>query len=70
MAIKQTHFYRGHSIVHHVYSSDLTDDKIERFIVGVPGQNNQLSAQTTLQAAKATVDDLLMPRSRFIMASA
>jgi thymidine phosphorylase len=70
MAIKQTHIYRGHAIVHQVFSSDLTHEKIERFVVGLPGKNNQLSTQTTLADAKASVDELLAPRNRFITTSA
>jgi hypothetical protein len=67
LAIKQTHIYRGHAIVHQVFSSDLTHEKIERFVVGMPGKNNQLSTNSTLAEAKAWVDETLTPRQRFII---
>ena len=70
MAIKQTHIYRGHAIVHQVFSSDQTHEKIERFVVGLPGKNNQLSTRHTLADAKASVDELLAPRDRYITTSA
>lgn len=67
MAIKRTHIYRGHAIVHHIYATDQTDEKIERFIVGLPGKNNQLWTKETLADAKASVDDILAPRDRYII---
>lgn len=55
MAIKQTHIYRGHAIVHHVFATDQTHEKIERFIVSQPGRG-QLTTTPTLDGAKAFVD--------------
>jgi len=58
MAIKQTHIYRGHAIVHHVFATDQTHEKIERFIVSQPGKG-QLTTAPTLDAARASVDQIL-----------
>jgi hypothetical protein len=71
MAIKQTHIYRGHAIVHQVFSSDETEDKIEHFIVSRPGKANHLCTMTSLDDAKASVDALLAPApGRYVMNSA
>jgi hypothetical protein len=59
MAVKQTHIYRGHAIVHQVFSSDATDDKIERFVVSRPGKASQLCTLPSLEEAKASVDAIL-----------
>jgi hypothetical protein len=67
MAIKRTHIYRGHAIVHHVFATDQTNEKIERFVVGLPGKNNQLSTNSTLAEAQAWIDETLTPRARFII---
>jgi hypothetical protein len=70
MAIKQTHVYRGHAIVHHVFATDETDEKIERFIVSQPGKNHQLATMPTLAQAKAIVDELLTaPVRRLVLNS-
>jgi len=58
MAIKQTHIYRGHAIIHHVFATDQTHEKIERFIVNQPGKE-QLCTTSTLALAKASVDEVL-----------
>lgn len=70
MAIKQTHIYRGHAIVHQVFGSDLTSEKIEQFIVSCPGKNERVSAAYSLAAAKATIDQLLAPRDEYLSTSA
>jgi hypothetical protein len=70
MATKQTHVYRGHAIVHHVFATDETDEKIERFVVSRPGKNHQLATKATLAEAKATVDEILMAPSQRLAASA
>jgi hypothetical protein len=67
MAIKRTHIYRGHAIVHQVFTTDQTDEKIEHFVVGLPGKNNRLFTKTSLADAQASVDDLLAPRDRYII---
>jgi hypothetical protein len=59
MALKQTHIYRGHAIVHQVFSSDATEEKIEHFVVSCPGKTNHLFTKTSLDEAKASVDALL-----------
>jgi hypothetical protein len=59
MAIKQTHVYRGHAIVHHVFATDATDERIERFIVSQPGKNHQLATMPSLAEAKEKIDILL-----------
>ena len=61
MALKQTHIYRGHAIVHQVFSSDATEEKIERFVVSCPGKTNNLCTSSSLEEAKASVDALLQP---------
>jgi len=67
MALKQTHIYRGHAIVHHVFATDQTDEKIERFTVSVPGKS-QLCTTSTLTEAKQSVDEFLsMPTRRYAM---
>lgn len=58
MALKQTHIYRGHAIMHQVFSSEETEDKIERFVVSRPGKQNQLCTKSSLDEAKASVDAL------------
>jgi surfactin synthase thioesterase subunit len=58
MALKQTHIYRGHAIVHQVFSTDQTEEKIERFTVSVPGKG-QLCTKSTLMEAKQSVDEIL-----------
>ena len=71
MALKQTHIYRGHAIVHQVFSSDETDDKIEHFVVSRPGKQNHLCTKSSLDEAKASVDALLAPSpARYAMNSA
>lgn len=71
MAVKQTHVYRGHAIVHQVFATDETDEKIERFIVSQPGKNHQVATMATLAEAKATIDSILLPGpQRRLMASA
>jgi len=70
MAIKQTHIYRGHAIVHQVFATDQTIEKLERFIVSQPGKNSQVCTRPTLADAKASVDEILAPRDRFITTSA
>jgi hypothetical protein len=68
MAVKQTHVYRGHAIVHHVFATDETDEKIERFIVSQPGKNHQLATMASLAEAKAKIDTLLAaPMRQFMM---
>ncbi|HEX4054931.1 MAG TPA: hypothetical protein VHX86_11755 [Tepidisphaeraceae bacterium] len=59
MALKQTHIYRGHAILHHVFSTDQTEEKIERFTVSQPGKNHQVCTKPTLHEAKATVDEIV-----------
>jgi hypothetical protein len=61
MPIKQTHIYRGHAIVHQVFASDLSEDKIERFVVSQPGKHNNICAALSLAEAKAIVDERLAP---------
>ena len=69
--IKQTHIYRGHAIVHQVFTTDATEDKIERFVVTQPGKNRDICTTATLHEAKASVDALLARRSgTFAMRSA
>ena len=63
MALKQTHIYRGHAIVHHVFATDQTDEKIERFTVSVPGKS-QLCTKSTLTEAKQSVDEILTTPAR------
>jgi hypothetical protein len=70
MAVKQTHVYRGHAIVHHVFATDETDEKIERFIVSQPGKNHQLATMPSLVEAKATIDSLLNSAVRRLVANA
>jgi hypothetical protein len=70
MAIKQTHIYRGHAIVHQVFATDQTVEKFERFVVSQPGKNSQICTRSTLEEAKASVDDLVTPRDRYITTSA
>jgi hypothetical protein len=67
MAVKQTHVYRGHAIVHHVFATDETDEKIERFIVSQPGKNSQLATMPSLDEAKAKIDLLLGAPIRQLM---
>ncbi|HEY1923123.1 MAG TPA: hypothetical protein VGG44_10275 [Tepidisphaeraceae bacterium] len=59
MPIKQTHIYRGHAIVHQVFATDLSDDKIEQFIVSQPGKHKNLCTMDSLDEAKAAVDERL-----------
>ena len=61
MAVKQTHIYRGHAIVHQVFSSDATEEKIERFVVSCPGKAEQVCTKPSLDEAKASIDALLAP---------
>lgn len=71
MAIKQTHIYRGHAIIHQVFATDQTDEKIERFVVSRPGKNHQVSTNPTLAEAKAAIDAMLSPsQGRFALNSA
>ena len=71
MAVKQTHIYRGHAIVHHVFATDATDERIERFVVSQPGKNHQVGTLPTLAQAKAMIDEILTgPARRVAMASA
>jgi len=70
MAIKQTHIYRGHAIVHQVLTTDQTVEKFERFVVSQPGKNNQICTRSTLAEAKASVDEIVTPRDRYITTSA
>jgi len=71
MAVKQTHIYRGHAIIHHVFATDETDEKIERFIVSQPGKNHQVATMPSLALAKATIDEILTaPARRFAMTPA
>ena len=73
MALKQTHIYRGHAIVHQVFSSDETDEKIERFVVSRPGKGGPLCTLPSLQEAKASVDTILaqpLPAASFALNSA
>ena len=73
MAVKQTHIYRGHAIVHQVFSSDATEDKIERFVVSRPGKASHLCTLPSLEEAKASVDALLAqpaPTGRYALNSA
>ena len=70
LAIKQTHIYRGHAIVHQVFATDATEEKIERFVVSQPGKNSQVSTNTSLMDAKAAVDAILWGGQRFVMNSA
>ncbi len=58
MAVKQTHIYRGHAIVHHVFATEQAHEKIERFEVSVPGKS-QLCTKSTLVEAKQSVDAIL-----------
>jgi surfactin synthase thioesterase subunit len=70
MAVKQTHIYRGHAIVHHVFATDQTDEKIERFAVSKPGQS-QLGAKSTLAEAKQMVDAIFAAPARpYVVSSA
>jgi hypothetical protein len=61
MPIKQTHIYRGHAIVHQVFASDLSEDTIERFVVSQPGKTKHVCTTSTLDEAKAIVDERLSP---------
>jgi len=61
MALKRTHIYRGHAIVHQVFSSDATEEKIERFVVSCPGKANHICTKHSLEEAKASVDALFLP---------
>ena len=70
MAVKQTHIYRGHAIVHHVFATDQTDEKIERFTVSKPGKS-QLCTKSTLMEAKQMVDAVLAgPPRQYMVNSA
>jgi hypothetical protein len=70
MAIKQTHIYRGHAIVHHVFASDQTSEKIEQFIVSRPGKNDNVAKTLSLDAAKAFIDEVFNTRDRYVINSA
>jgi thymidine phosphorylase len=70
MAIKQTHIYRGHAIVHQVFTTDETSEKIERFVVSQPGKHSATSTKPTLAEAKAWVDEILSSQERCITTSA
>jgi hypothetical protein len=70
MAIKRTHIYRGHAIVHHVFATDETHEKIEQFIVSKPGKSDRLASALSLEEAQASVDDILTPGERYVMTSA
>jgi hypothetical protein len=70
MALKQTHIYRGHAIIHHVFSTDETDEKIESFTVSQPGKNHNVCTKPTLHEAKATIDELVAARLGTTMQSA
>jgi hypothetical protein len=67
MAVKQTHVYRGHAIVHHVFATDETAEKIERFVVSQPGKNHQLATMSSLADAKAKIDAILGAPIRQLM---
>jgi hypothetical protein len=61
MPIKQTHIYRGHAIVHQVFASEVAEETIERFVVSQPGKQKHICAASTLDEAKAVVDERLAP---------
>jgi hypothetical protein len=62
MPLKQTHIYRGFAIVHQVFASDQTEDRIERFSVSQPGKGKQICSVATLDEAKRTIDELLVSK--------
>jgi hypothetical protein len=61
MPIKQTHIYRGHAIVHQVFASEVAEETIERFVVSQPGKHHHICTASTLQEAKAVVDERVAP---------
>jgi thymidine phosphorylase len=66
MAIKQTHIYKGHAIVHQVFATDQTSEIFERFVVSQPGKQNNVCIRSTLADAKASVDQIVAPREQYV----